>query len=62
MQIIGCFLIFIAKPIALGNKDQFTIQAAQVDPVVILVKWIDIVTTAQGASGRMTFGFHLGWA
>jgi hypothetical protein len=58
MQIIDGFLIFGVKPIAFGNKNQSTIQTAQVDPVVVLVKSIDIVTTAQGAMGRMTFGFH----
>ena len=59
MQIVRCFLIFGAQPIALRNEDQLTIQTVQVDPVFILVKSIDIVTTAQGAMGRMTFGLHL---
>jgi hypothetical protein len=58
MKIINGFLIFGVKPIDFGNKNQSTIQTAQVDPFVVLVNSIDTVTTAQGAVGSMTFGFH----
>ena len=59
MQIVGCFLIFGAQPIALGDKDQPAIRTVQVGPVFVLAKWIDIVTAAQGAMGCIAFDFHL---